>query len=69
MKSWRSKLARLNDMFDSYIKENYKVVEYQIKTPSSREHDLTWKTIWILQEEERHGSSQKMHSFDVSTNN
>ena len=30
-------------MFDSYIKENYKVVEYQIKTPSSREHDLTWK--------------------------
>jgi hypothetical protein len=43
MKSWRSRLARLNDMFDSYIKENYKVVEYQIKTPSSREHDLTWK--------------------------
>ncbi len=30
-------------MFDSYIKENYKVVEYQVKIPSSREHDLTWK--------------------------
>ncbi len=35
MKSWRSRLARLNDMFDSYIKENCKVVEYQVKTPSS----------------------------------
>jgi hypothetical protein len=43
MKSWRSRLARLNDMFDSYIKENYKVVEYQAKTPSMREHDLTWR--------------------------
>ena len=41
MKSWRSRLARLNDMFDTYIKENYKVVDYQIKTPSMREHDLT----------------------------
>jgi hypothetical protein len=43
MKSWRSRLARLNDMFDTYIKENYKVVDYQIKTPSRREHDLTWR--------------------------
>jgi hypothetical protein len=43
LKSWRSRLARLNDMFDSYIKENYKVVENQVKTPSMREHDLTWK--------------------------
>jgi hypothetical protein len=43
MKSWRSVLARLNDIFDSYIKESYKVVEYQVKTPSMREHDLTWK--------------------------
>jgi hypothetical protein len=43
MKSWRSRLARLNDMFDTYIKENYKVVDYQIKTPSMREHDLTWR--------------------------
>jgi hypothetical protein len=41
MKSWRSRLARLNDMFYTYIKENYKVVDYQIKTPSMREHDLT----------------------------
>jgi hypothetical protein len=41
LKSWRSRLARLNDMFDTYIKENYKVVEYQVKTPSMREHDLT----------------------------
>jgi len=43
MKSWRSRLARLNDMFDTYIKENYKVVDYQIRTPSMREHDLTWR--------------------------
>jgi hypothetical protein len=43
MKSWRSRLARLYDMFDTYIKENYKVVEYQINSPSMREHDLTWK--------------------------
>jgi hypothetical protein len=43
MKSWRSRLARLNDMFDTYIKENYKVVDYQVKTPSMRKHDLTWR--------------------------
>jgi hypothetical protein len=43
MKSWRSRLARLNDMFDTYIKENYKVVEYQVKKPSMREPDLTWR--------------------------
>jgi hypothetical protein len=43
MKSWRSRLARLTDKFDTYIKENYKVVDYQFKTPSMREHDLTWK--------------------------
>ncbi len=43
LKSWRSRLARLNDMFDTYIKENYKVVDYQIKAPSTREHDLTWR--------------------------
>jgi hypothetical protein len=30
-------------MFGTYIKENYKVVDYQIKTPSTREHDLTWR--------------------------
>jgi hypothetical protein len=30
-------------MFDTYIKENYKVVDYQIKTSSTREHDLTWR--------------------------
>jgi len=30
-------------MFDTYIKENYKVVDYQVKTPSMREYDLTWK--------------------------
>jgi len=33
----------LNDMFDTYIKENYKVVDYQVKTPTMREHDLTWR--------------------------
>ena len=43
MKFWRSKLARLNSMFDSYIKENYKVVDYHMKTPSLRENNLTWR--------------------------
>jgi hypothetical protein len=43
LKSWRSRLARLNEMFDTYIKENYKVLDYQIKIPSMREHDLTWR--------------------------
>jgi len=28
MKSWRSRLARFDNMFDTYIKENYKVVDY-----------------------------------------
>ena len=43
MKCWRSRLARLNNMFDTYIKENYKVVEYHVKTPSLRERTLTWR--------------------------
>jgi hypothetical protein len=43
MKFWKSRLARLNDMFDSYIKENFKVVDYHVKTPSKREHNLTWR--------------------------
>jgi hypothetical protein len=30
-------------MFDTYIKDNYKVVEYQFKTPSLRRHELTWR--------------------------
>jgi hypothetical protein len=30
-------------MFDSYIKENYKVVDYHMKTPSLRENNLTWR--------------------------
>jgi len=42
MKFWRSKLARLNNMFDTYIKENYKVVKHHVKTPSQREKTLTW---------------------------
>ncbi len=33
MKFWKSRLARLNDMFDSYIKENFKVVDYHVKPP------------------------------------
>jgi hypothetical protein len=44
MRCWWSRLARLNNMFDSYIKENYKVVDYHVKTPSLREHNLTWST-------------------------
>jgi hypothetical protein len=43
MRCWRSRLARLNNMFDSYIKENYKVVDYHVKALSLREHCLTWK--------------------------
>jgi hypothetical protein len=38
-------------MFDTYIKENYKVVDYQIKAPSMREHDLTWRPMDILKGE------------------
>jgi hypothetical protein len=30
-------------MFDSFIKENYKVVDYHVKAPSLREHCLTWR--------------------------
>jgi hypothetical protein len=43
MKFWKSRLARLNHMFDSYINENYKVVDNHVKTPSLREHNLTWR--------------------------
>jgi len=43
MKFWKSRLARLNNMFDSYFKENYKLVDYHVKTPSMREHNLTWR--------------------------
>jgi hypothetical protein len=41
MKFWRSTLARLNSKFDSYIKENYKVVDYGVRRPSCRERSLT----------------------------
>jgi hypothetical protein len=34
----------LNNMFDSFIKENYKVVDYHVKTPLLREHCLTWRS-------------------------
>jgi len=43
MKFWRSKLARLNQRFDTYIKENYKVVDYEVKKPLPRMSNLTWK--------------------------
>jgi hypothetical protein len=43
MKFWKSRLARLNDMFDSFIKENFKVVDYHVKPPSMREDNLTWR--------------------------
>jgi len=41
LKYWRSRLARLNKKFDTYIKENYKVVDYAVKKPSIRERNLT----------------------------
>jgi hypothetical protein len=31
------------ELFDTYIKEHYKVVDYQVKTSSMREYDLTWR--------------------------
>jgi hypothetical protein len=34
MNFWRSKLARLNGKFNNYIKEYYKVVDYEVKKPS-----------------------------------
>jgi len=43
MKFWKSRLARLNNMVDSYIKENFKVVDYHVKTQSMREHNLSWR--------------------------
>jgi len=30
MKYWRSKLARLNERFNNYIKKHYKVVDYEV---------------------------------------
>jgi hypothetical protein len=43
MKYWRSKLAHLNEKFSSYIKDHYKVVDYEVKKPSLRVTDLTWR--------------------------
>ncbi len=43
MKYWRSRLARLNQKFDTYIKENYKVVDYQFKRLPQRMSSITWK--------------------------
>jgi hypothetical protein len=43
MKYWRSRLARLNQKFDTYIKENYKVVDYQFKRLPQRVSSITWK--------------------------
>ena len=43
MKYWRSKLARLNERFNNYIKQHYKVVDYEVKKPSQRITEITWK--------------------------
>jgi hypothetical protein len=43
MKFWRSKLARLNERFNNFIKQHYKVVDYEVKKPSQRITYLTWK--------------------------
>jgi hypothetical protein len=42
MKFWRSKLARLNEKFNNYIKQHYKVVDYEVKKPSQRITCITW---------------------------
>jgi hypothetical protein len=49
MRCWRSRLARLNNMFDSYIKENYKVVDYHVKAPLTERTLPDMEAIWILQ--------------------
>jgi hypothetical protein len=43
MKYWRYKLARLNEKFNNYIKQQYKVVDYEVKKPSQRMTDITWR--------------------------
>jgi len=43
MKYWRFKLERLNEKFNNYIKQHYKVVDYEVKKPSQRITYLTWK--------------------------
>jgi hypothetical protein len=43
MKFWRSKLACLNEKFCNYIKDHCKVVDYEVKKPSLRTTDLTWR--------------------------
>jgi hypothetical protein len=40
LRQWKYHLARLNDIIDIYFKENYKVVDYQIKKPNMRLRDL-----------------------------
>jgi hypothetical protein len=42
MNYWRSKLARLNERFNNYIKQHYKVVDYEVKKPSQRMTYLTY---------------------------
>jgi hypothetical protein len=42
MKYWRFKLERLNEKFNNYIKQHYKVVDYEVKKPSQRMTYLTW---------------------------
>jgi hypothetical protein len=42
-KFWRLKSPRLNEKFNKYIKEQYKVVDYEIRKPSMRTTDLTWR--------------------------
>jgi hypothetical protein len=44
MKYWRSKLARLNERFNNDLKQHYKVVDYEVKKPSQRMTDITWKS-------------------------
>ncbi len=35
MKQWRTNLARLNRYIKDYMLDNYKVMEYEVKKPSS----------------------------------
>jgi hypothetical protein len=64
LKYWRSRLARLNSQFDTYIKENYKVVDYHVKTPSLRENDLTWRPYGYYKRVDGTNSKKKIPNDD-----
>ena len=51
MKYWRSKLARLNDKINNYIKQHYNVVDYEVKVPSQKDYRYNMETLQIFKED------------------